>query len=73
MEPNLQPSIEETNSYPLSYWLTISDTNLPQAGPAAVMVDAGDRKIGISYKKKVQIGRIFEDAHHLRLLSFVDG
>ena len=39
MEPNLQPSLEETNSYLLSYWSTISGTNSPGAGPAATMVN----------------------------------
>ena len=39
VEPNLQPSLEETNSYLLSYWPTISGTNSPAAGPAAAMVD----------------------------------
>ena len=39
VEPNLQLSLEEINSYLLSYWLTISGTNSPRAGPVAAMVD----------------------------------
>ena len=52
VEPNLWQSLEETNCYLLSYWSTILGTNLPWAGPAAAMVDVGDKKIGILYKKK---------------------
>ena len=37
--PNLRPSLEETNTYLLSYWLTILGTNSLRAGPAAAMVN----------------------------------
>ena len=38
VEPNLRPSLEETDSYLLSYWSTISGTNSLREGPAAAMV-----------------------------------
>ena len=44
VKPDLQPLLEEINSYLLSYWSTISGTNLPWSGPAAAMVDVGDQK-----------------------------
>ena len=71
VEPNLQPLLDDTNSYILSYWLTISGTNLPCVGPAAAMVDVGDRQIRHIVQKKWKIGRMFEEAQHLRILSFV--
>ena len=39
VQPDLRLLLEETNSYLLSYWSTISGTNSPQAGPAVAMVD----------------------------------
>ena len=73
VEPNLQPSLEETNSYLLSYWSTISGTNLLGVGPAAAMVDFCDRNNRhIGQKKRPTRCSIFEEAQHLRILSFVD-
>ena len=42
--PNLRSSLEETNSYLLSYWSIILGTNLLGAGLAVTMVDVGDRE-----------------------------
>jgi hypothetical protein len=44
MKPDLPPLLEEINSYLLSYWSTISGTNLTWSGPAAAMIDVGDQK-----------------------------
>ena len=68
--------LEEINSYLLSYWSTISGTNLTWSGPAAAMIDVGDQKnrhIVHYCTKKCKIGRIFEDAQHLCISSFVGG
>ena len=74
--PNLQLSLEETSSYFLSYWLTISGTNSPREGPAAAMVDLlWSKKMHIVQyctKKRSTWGSIFEEAQHLRIPSFVD-
>ena len=48
VRPDLRPSLEETSSYLLSYWSTISGTNSPQVGPAAAMVD-------LLWSKKIHI------------------
>ena len=44
VEPNLLTSVEETNSYLLGYWLTISGTNWPGSRLAAARVNVGGRK-----------------------------
>ena len=75
VEPNPQPSLEETNSYHLSYWSNILGTNSPQVGPAAAMVDVlyCDReKKAYCTKKGSTRGSIFEEAQHLRISIFVD-
>jgi hypothetical protein len=73
VEPNLRPSLEETSSYLLSYWLTISITNSPGEGPATAMIDVDDQKNRHIVQKKWRTGRISEEAQHLRNLSFMDG
>ena len=52
VDPNLWPLIEETNSYLLSYWSTISGTNSPVAGPAAAVVIEKEVYCTILYKQK---------------------
>ena len=78
MEPNLWLSLEETNSYRLSYWSTILGTNSLGAGPAAAMVDvlwSGGK--GILYnivQKKVHSRHYFQRGtatSHFRLCTWL--